>query len=66
MLANRFDHALVINGDGCNLELLKEEGLANMDAFIATTGSSEVNILSCHLAKSLGLNVQLPRSKTLI
>ncbi len=55
MLANRFDHALVINGDGCNLELLKEEGLANMDAFIATTGSSEVNILSCHLAKSLGV-----------
>ena len=25
-----------------------------MDAFIATTGSSEVNILSCHLAKTLG------------
>ncbi|MFO7616803.1 MAG: Trk system potassium transporter TrkA, partial [Bacteroidales bacterium] len=55
LLANRFGHALVINGDGCNLELLKEEGLAKMDAFIATTGSSEVNILSCHLAKSLGV-----------
>lgn len=54
MLANKFEHVLVINGDGRNLELLKEEGLAKMDAFIATTGSSEVNMLSCHLAKSLG------------
>ncbi len=54
LLANKFEHALVINGDGRNLELLKEEGLAKMDAFIATTGSSEVNMLSCHLAKSLG------------
>ena len=54
LIANKYEHVLVINGDGRNLELLKEEGLAKMDAFIATTGSSEVNILSCHLAKSLG------------
>jgi len=45
----------VINGDGRNLDLLQEEGLAKMDAFIATTGSSEVNLLSCHLAKSIGI-----------
>ena len=55
IIANNFGHALVINGDGRDLELLKEEGLAKMDAFIATTGSTEVNILSCHLAKSLGV-----------
>ncbi len=54
LLANRFEHALVINGDGRNMDLLEEEGLAKMDAFIATTGSSEVNMLSCHLAKTLG------------
>ncbi len=54
LLANRFEHALVINGNGRDLDLLKEEGLGKMDAFIATTGSSEVNILSCHLAKTLG------------
>ncbi len=54
LLANRFENALIINGNGRDLELLKEEGLAKMDAFIATTGSSEVNILSCHLAKKLG------------
>lgn len=51
-LADRFDNALVISGDGRDIELLKEEGLERMDAFVATTGSSETNILSCHLAKT--------------
>ncbi len=55
MLADRFENVLVINGDGRNLDLLRDEGLAKMDAFIATTGSSEVNLLSCHLAKSVGI-----------
>jgi trk system potassium uptake protein len=45
----------VINGDGSNFELLKEEGISKMDAIIATTGSSEVNILSCRLAKTMGV-----------
>ncbi len=54
-LADRFENILVINGDGRDMELLKTEGLSKMDAFIATTGSSEVNMLSCHLAKSYGL-----------
>jgi len=42
----------VISGDGRDIELLKEEGLERVDAFVATTGSSETNILSCHLAKT--------------
>lgn len=54
-LADKFENILVINGDGRNLDLLREEGLDRMDAFIATTGSSEVNLLSCHLAKSMGI-----------
>lgn len=55
LLADRFDNVLVINGDGRNMDLLKEEGLDKMDAFIATTGSSEINMLACHLAKSFGI-----------
>lgn len=51
-LADRFSNALVISGDGRDIELLKEEGLDRVDAFVATTGSSETNILSCHLAKT--------------
>lgn len=54
-IADRFSNVLVINGDGRNLDLLKEEGIDKMDAFVATTGNSETNILGCHLAKSLGV-----------
>lgn len=54
-IADRFENVLVINGDGRNLDLLKEEGIDKMDAFVATTGNSETNILSCHLAKSFGV-----------
>jgi len=54
-IADQFSNVLVINGDGRNLDLLKEEGIDKMDAFVATTGNSETNILGCHLAKSLGV-----------
>lgn len=54
-VAGKLGNALVIHGDGRNLELLKEESLEKMDAFVAVTGNSETNILSCHLAKSFGV-----------
>ena len=54
-VANRLENVLVIHGDGRNLDLLKEERIERMDAFIAVTGNSETNILSCHLAKSMGV-----------
>lgn len=54
-IADRFSNVLVINSDGRNLELLKEEGIEKMDAFIALTGNSETNILTCQLAKRMGV-----------
>jgi trk system potassium uptake protein TrkA len=54
-VAEKYANALVINGDCRDLKLLKDEGLEKMDAVVATTGNSETNILSCHLAKSLGV-----------
>jgi trk system potassium uptake protein TrkA len=54
-IAGKFGDTLVIHGDGRNLDLLKEESLEQMDAFIAVTGNSETNLLSCHLAKSYGI-----------
>lgn len=54
-VVDKLDNALVINGDGRDLELLKEEGIEKMDAFVALTGSSETNILSCLVAKQLGV-----------
>lgn len=55
MISNSLDNTLVINGDGSNLELLAQEGLSKMDAFVAVTGNSETNILSCLLAKRMGV-----------
>ncbi len=51
-LADQLPNALIINGDGRNVELLEEESLESMDAFIAVTGNSETNIMSCLVAKS--------------
>lgn len=54
-LSNFLDNTLVINGDGSNMDLLTQEGITKMDAFIAVTGNSETNILSCTLAKQMGV-----------
>ncbi len=54
-ISNNIDNALVINGDGTNVDLLNQEGLSSMDAFIAVTGNSETNILSCLLARKMGV-----------
>ena len=54
-LSNYLNNTLVINGDGRDMNLLIEEGLKNMDAFIAVTGDSETNILSCVLANRFGV-----------
>jgi len=54
-LADSLDNTLVVNADGRNIEVLREEGIAGMDAFIAVTGNSETNIISCIAAKKLGV-----------
>ena len=51
-LADQLPDVMVIHGDGRNVELLEEEGLEAMDAFICVTGNSETNIMSCLMAKS--------------
>ncbi|MGM9853964.1 MAG: Trk system potassium transporter TrkA [Muribaculaceae bacterium] len=42
-------------GDARNTDLLLEEGVSECDAFIALSGSSEANILTCLSAKELGV-----------
>ena len=54
-LADKLPGTLVINADGSDVELLKSEGIAEMDAFISVTGNSESNIISCLLAKNQGV-----------
>jgi len=45
----------VYNDDGRNTDFLLEEGITDMDAFIAVTGNSEANILACLAAKQFGV-----------
>ena len=51
-LAELLSDVMILNVDGRNVDLLEEENLENMDAFIAATGNSETNIMSCLMAKS--------------
>lgn len=55
MLADELPDTMIINGDGRNIDLLKEEGIDRMDAFIALTGNSETNIISSLVAKNQGV-----------
>lgn len=45
----------VVNGDGRDIELLREEGIQDYEAFIALTDSSETNILACLTAKEFNV-----------
>ena len=54
-IADDVPSCLVINGDGRNVELLEEEAISDMDAFVSVTGNSETNIMSCLVAKSRGV-----------
>lgn len=54
-LADMLPDCRIIHGDGRNFEILEEEGIEEMDAFIALTESSETNILGCLAAKEYGV-----------
>ncbi|MDD3686925.1 MAG: Trk system potassium transporter TrkA [Bacteroidales bacterium] len=54
-LTEQLPNAMVINGDGRNIDLLLEAGLEKCDAFVAVTGDSETNVLTCLLAKRYGV-----------
>jgi trk system potassium uptake protein len=54
-LADEFSDALIIEGDGTDIDLLATEGIMDMDAFIAVTNDEETNIISCLMAKHLGV-----------
>ncbi|NDV93804.1 Trk system potassium transporter TrkA [Dysgonomonas sp. 521] len=45
----------VFHNDGRNAEFLLQEGIKEIDAFVAVTGNSEANILACMAAKRFGV-----------
>lgn len=48
-------NTLIIKADASNIDVLKEEGLESMDAFIALTPNSEINIITSLMAEELGV-----------
>ena len=54
-LLDELSSTMVINGNGSDISLLLDEGLRDTDAFIATTDSTETNILSCLHAHKQGV-----------
>jgi len=55
VLSNELRNTLVINGDARDIELLQDEGIEDVDAFIAVTDNSETNILTCLHARKFGV-----------
>lgn len=54
-LSEQLDSGLIIHGDGTEINLLEEENLASMDAFIGVTGYDEENLLMTLMAKQAGV-----------
>jgi trk system potassium uptake protein TrkA len=59
--ASRSLDALVIQGDGTETKTLEEAGIKNADVVAGVTGLDEINLLTCLLAKSLGVKTVLTR-----
>lgn len=55
-LADYLHKSLVIQGDGRDIDLLAQESIIDMDGFIAVTNDAETNIISCLMAKHLGVS----------
>lgn len=54
-LADDLPNTLVIKGDGRDIDLLAQEGIIDVDAYVAVTEDAETNIISCLMAKHLGV-----------
>ncbi|MDR0468527.1 MAG: Trk system potassium transporter TrkA, partial [Peptococcaceae bacterium] len=54
VLSEECKHVLVINGNGTDLDLLKQEGTGKADVFISATDDDKVNLLVSVFAKHLG------------
>lgn len=55
LLAAHLHNTLIIHGEPNNFDLMLEENLVDMDAFIGLTDNSETNIIACLTAKNHGV-----------
>lgn len=55
VLTDYLEDTLIVNGDSRNIQLLEDEDIRSMDAFIAVTNNTETNILTCLHARMNGV-----------
>ena len=60
-LSEKLSDVLIIQGDGTDINLLEEEGLGSMDAFIGATGFDEQNLLMALIAKHAGVKMTIAK-----
>ena len=61
-IADELSGILVLNGDGTDINLLKDEGINEMDVVVSVTDSDEKNLLCSLIAKKLGVKKVIARS----
>ena len=60
-LSEQLEKVIVINGDGTDRDLLREENIDGVDFLVAVTGDDESNILISLLSKRLGAERTITR-----
>ena len=60
-LAEELNNALVIHGDGTDLELLNEEDIESCDVVVSVTNNDEKNLLCSLLVKQMGVGRVISR-----
>lgn len=53
-LATLLDEAIILHGDGSDIDLLRDEGISGTDVLVALTDDDKLNLLVSLLAKRLG------------
>jgi trk system potassium uptake protein TrkA len=56
-------NTLVIQGDGCDVNVLKDAGIARAEVVAAVTGDDEDNLVACQIAKE---EFKVPRTVALV
>ncbi len=59
-ITNIYD-VMGVSGNGADCETLEEAGVEKTELFVAVTGSDELNMLSCFIAKKMGANHTIAR-----
>ena len=61
-VAEILENALILNGDGTDVNLLREENIEDMDVVLAVTDNDEKNLLCSLLAKQMGAKKVIARA----